>query len=201
MKDYSDNPIDIRLQNCTECGQEIDQDNDYYEYNAKDEIICESCHSSHWEGAVSVYEYDPEYENLSRIEYSYTLDKHRDYENYDPYDGPPQCIKSAGYKRIDGWRGYVDVEIADGFTCVAEGWTTGDYDDVKWKWDFNEFVNKVHEGELVPPVELFFIFAQTSNVFSTAAQLVVRTHQEDTFLNWLAQEAGLTKKQLQQALS
>jgi hypothetical protein len=146
MKDYSDNPIDIRLQNCTECGQEIDQDNDYYEYNAKDEIICDSCYSSHWESAVSVYEYDPEYENLSRIEYSYTLDKHRDYENYDPYDGPPQCIKSAGYKRIDGWRGYVDVEIADGFTCVAEGWTTGMYDDVKWKWDFNEFVNKVHEG-------------------------------------------------------
>jgi hypothetical protein len=93
---------------------------------------------------VSVYEYDSEYENLSRIEYSYTLDKHRDYENYDPYDGPPQCIKSAGYKRIDGWRGYVDVEIADGFTCVAEGWSTGMYDDVRWKWDFNEFVDKVH---------------------------------------------------------
>jgi hypothetical protein len=93
------------------------------------------------------------------------------------------------------------VEIADGFTCVAEGWTTGDYDDVKWKWDFNEFVNKVHEGELVPPVELFFIFAQTSNIFSTSAQLVVRTHQENTFLNWLAQEAGFTKEQLQQALS
>jgi hypothetical protein len=74
------------------------------------------------------------------------------------------------------------------------------YDDVKWKWDFNEFVDKVHGGELVPPVELFFIFAQTSNVFSTSAQLVVRSHQEQTFLNWLAQEAGLTKEQLQNAL-
>jgi hypothetical protein len=82
------------------------------------------------------------------------------------------------------------VEIADGFTCVAEGWTTGMYDDVKWKWDFNEFVNKVHEGELVPPVELFFIFAQTSNVFSTPHNLWYVPTKKNTFLNWLAQEAG-----------
>ena len=86
MKDYSDNPIDIRLQNCTECWQEIDQDNDYYEYNAKDEIICDSCYSSHWESAVSVYEYDPEYECIEHLEYSYTLGKTRNVENSDAYD-------------------------------------------------------------------------------------------------------------------
>ena len=200
MKDYSDNPIETRLQNCTECGHEFDQDNDYYEYNAKDEIICSDCYSSHWDSAVSVYEYDPEFESVDHIQYSYTLNKTRSLETYDEFEELPKCIKSAGYKRIDGWRGYVDVEIADGFTCVAEGWSTDMYDDVKWKWDFNEFVDKVHSGELVPPVETFFIFAQTSNVFSTAAQLVVRTHQENTFLNWLADQAGLTKEQLQNAL-
>lgn len=200
MKDYSDNPNDIRLQNCTECGQEFDQDNDYYEYNANDEIICSDCYSSHWDSAVSVYEYDPEFESIDHIQYSYTLNKTRSLETYDEFEELPKCIKSAEWKRIDGWRGYVDVEIADGFTCVAEGWFTDMYDDVKWKWDFNEFVDKVHSGELVPPVETFFIFAQTSNVFSTAAQLVVRTHQENTFLNWLADQAGLTKEQLQNAL-
>ena len=200
MKDYSDNPIDIRIQECTECGCEIDQDSDWYEYNAKDEIICDNCYSSHWDGAVSVYEYDPEYECVEHYEYSYTLGKTRNVENFDAYDELPKCIKSAGWERIGGWRGFVNVELADGFTCVAEGWTTGNYDDVKWKWDFNEFVEKVHNGELVPPVETFFVFAQTSNIFSTSAQLVVRSHQEDTFLNWLAESAGLTKQQLQDAL-
>lgn len=200
MKDYSDNPIDTRLQNCTECGFELDQDNDYYEYNAKDEIICQDCCSSHWDSAVSIYEYDPEFESVDHIQYSYILGKTRSLEKYDEFDELPKCIKSAGWKSTDAWRGYVDVELAEGYTCVANGWTTGNYDDVKWKWDFNEFVEKIINGELVPPVEVNFIFAQTSNVFSTSTDIAVKTHQEDTFLNWLAKEADLTKEQLQNAL-
>jgi hypothetical protein len=83
---------------------------------------------------------------------------------------------------------------------VADGWSTDRYEDVRWKWDFNDFVDKIHNGELVPPTMLYFIFSQTSNVFSTSSQIVVRSHEEDTFLNWLADEADLTRQELQDAL-
>jgi hypothetical protein len=38
-------------------------------------------------------------------------------------------------------------------------------------------------------------------VFSTATDIVVRVNQVDTFLNWLADEADMTREQLKTALS
>jgi hypothetical protein len=61
-------------------------------------------------------------------------------------------------------------------------------------------MDNIIKGELIPPVEVWFVFAQTSNIFSTAVDVVTRNHQADTFLSWLADEAGLTRKELQDAL-
>jgi hypothetical protein len=198
MIDYSDNPAAEPIQNCTECGQEINQDNDWHEYNGKDEIICEGCYEHHWESAVMVYEFDPNEESMRRLDYAFTLDKTRDTDNYDTFDGTPMCIKGAKWE--GNYRGYIAVDFEEGYESVANGWTTDRYDDVKWKWNFNDFMENIIKGELIPPVEVWFIFAQTSNIFSTAVDVVVRTHQSDTFLNWLADEAGLTRDELQEAL-
>jgi hypothetical protein len=198
MIDYSDNPAAEPIQNCTECGQEINQDNDWYEYNSKDEIICDGCYEHHWESAVMVYEFDPNEESMRRLDYAFTLDKTRDTDNYDTFDGTPMCIKGAKWE--GNYRGYIAVDFEEGYESVANGWTTDRYDDVKWKWNFNDFMDNIIKGELIPPVEVWFIFAQTSNIFSTAVDVVVRTHQSDTFLNWLADEAGLTRDELQEAL-
>ena len=194
MIDYSDNPAAEPIQNCTECGQEINQDNDWYEYNSKDEIICEGCYEHHWESAVMVYEFDPNEESMRRLDYAFTLDKTRDTDDYDTFDGTPMCIKGAKWE--GNYRGYIAVDFEEGYESVANGWTTDRYDDVKWKWDFNDFMENIIKGELIPPVEVWFIFAQTSNIFSTAVDVVTRTHQSDTFLNWLADEAGLTRDEL-----
>jgi hypothetical protein len=198
MIDYSDNPAAEPIQKCTECGQEINQDHDFYDYNSKDEIICEGCYEHHWESAVMVYEFDPNEESMRRLDYAFTLDKTRDTDNYDTFDGTPMCIKGAKWE--GNYRGYIAVDFEEGYESVANGWTTDRYDDVKWKWDFNDFMENIINGELIPPVEVWFIFAQTSNIFSTAVDVVVRTHQSDTFLNWLADEAGLTRDELQEAL-
>jgi hypothetical protein len=198
MIDYSDNPAAEPIQKCTECGQEINQDHDFYDYNSKDEIICEGCYEHHWESAVMVYEFDPNEESMRRLDYAFTLDKTRDTDNYDTFDGTPMCIKGAKWE--GNYRGYIAVDFEEGYESVANGWTTDRYDDVKWKWNFNDFMENIIKGELIPPVEVWFIFAQTSNIFSTAVDVVVRTHQSDTFLNWLADEAGLTRDELQEAL-
>jgi hypothetical protein len=199
MIDYSDNPAAEPIQKCTECGQEINQDHDFYDYNSKDDIICEGCYDHHWESAVMVYEFDPEEESMRRLDYAYTLGKTRDVDNYDTFDGTPICIKDAKWEG-QGYRGYIAVDFEDGYESVANGWTTDRYDDVKWKWNFNDFMDNIINGELIPPVEVWFVFAQTSNIFSTAVDVVTRNHQADTFLNWLADEAGLTRKELQDAL-
>jgi hypothetical protein len=198
MIDYSDNPAAEPIQKCTECGQEINQDHDFYDYNSKDEIICEGCYEHHWESAVMVYEFDPNEESMRRLDYAFTLDKTRDTDNYETFEGTPMCIKGAKWE--GNYRGYIAVDFEEGYESVANGWTTDRYDDVKWKWDFNDFMENIIKGELIPPVEVWFIFAQTSNIFSTAVDVVVRTHQSDTFLNWLADEAGLTRDELQEAL-
>jgi hypothetical protein len=198
MIDYSDNPAAEPIQECTECGQEINQDNDWYDYNSKDEIICEGCYEHHWESAVMVYEFDPNEESMRRLDYAFTLDKTRDTDNYETFEGTPMCIKGAKWE--GNYRGYIAVDFEEGYESVANGWTTDRYDDVKWKWNFNDFMENIIKGELIPPVEVWFIFAQTSNIFSTAVDVVVRTHQSDTFLNWLADEAGLTRDELQEAL-
>jgi hypothetical protein len=145
-----------------------------------------------------VYEFDPNEESMRRLDYAFTLDKTRDTDNYDTFDGTPMCIKGAKWE--GNYLGYIAVDFEEGYESVANGWTTDRYDDVKWKWDFNDFMENIIKGELIPPVEVWFIFAQTSNIFSTAVDVVVRTHQSDTFLNWLADEAGLTRDELQEAL-
>ena len=200
MIDYSDNPAAQPIQNCTECGYEINQDHDFYEYNGKDEIICDGCYESHWESAVMVYEFDPNEESVRRLDYAFNLDKTRDVDNYDTYEGTPICIKSAGWKSTDGWRGFIDVKFADGYNSIASGWSTDRYDDVKWKWNFNDFVEQIIKGTLVPPTSVWFVFAQTSNIFSTAADIVLQKKDEKKFLKWLAQETGMTRLQLQDAL-
>jgi len=198
MIDYSDNPAAEPIQKCTECGQEINQDHDFYDYNSKDEIICDGCYEHHWESPVMVYEFDPNEESMRRLDYAFTLDKTRDTDNYDTFDGTPMCIKGAKWE--GNYRGYIAVDFEEGYESVANGWTTDRYDDVKWKWNFNDFMDNIIKGELIPPVEVWFVFAQTSNIFSTAVDVVTRNHQADTFLNWLADEAGLTRKELQDAL-
>lgn len=201
MKDYSDNPAETPIQKCVECDQDINQDQDFYEYNASGEIICEGCNDSHWESAIIVYEFDPNEDSMRRLDYAYTLDKTRDVDNYDTFEGTPICIKSAGWKSTDAWRGYIAVDFNDGYEVVANGWATGSYDDVGWKWGFNEFFENMNEGNIIAPVPVWFVFARTSNVFSTATDVVVRSNQVDTFLNWLAEEADMTREQLKRALS
>lgn len=199
MIDYSDNPAAEPIQKCTECGQEINQDHDFYDYNAGGDIICDGCYDHHWESAVMVYEFDPNEESMRRLDYAFTLDKTRDVDNYDTFEGTPACIKGAKWEGM-GYRGYIAVDFEDGYESVANGWTTDRYDDVRWKWNFNDFMDNIIKGELIPPVEVWFVFAQTSNIFSTATDVVVRSHQVDSFMNWLADEAGLTRDELQDAL-
>lgn len=185
---------------CNYCSNKIDESVDFYRFNKDGDMVCESCEAECWNEAVRVMHFDSNSESLDAYLYSYILGDTRRGEDFEEVD-IPEPIVSAKWEPTDSWRGYVYVDYKENFEVVANGWTTGNYDDVKWKWDFNEFYENVQSGELVPPVDVWFVFAQTSNVFSTAVDVVVHNHQAATFLNWLAEEAGMTRDELNQALS
>ena len=200
MIDYSDNPVDEPIQKCSECGYEINQDYDRYEYKASGDIICDECSNSHFESSVRVYEYTGPGEAVGVLDYAYGLDKTREANNYEEYEGAPECIESAAWESSSAWRGYVSVKFKEGYNSIASGWSTDRYDDVKWKWNFNDFVEQICEGNLEPPTPVWFVFAQTSNIFSSATDIVMRKKDEKRFLKWLAQETGMTRMQLEDAL-
>ena len=186
------------MENCTcsSCQTEINTDNDFYRYNRKDEILCESCEQSAWEysntvvtvkdGEVKTYRWCDDF-GFVDTEYweSAELDSVTGFE----------------YVRTDGWRGYWNAQIGEGYKVVANGWSTGKWDDVAYKHDFNDFVEQIGKGELECPFELIFAYGLTSNVFSVASDVVIKEEDFEAFSEWIAQEAGLTLEDLRDALS
>jgi hypothetical protein len=84
---------------------------------------------------------------------------------------------------------------------IASGWTTGWVDETtNRKVDFNEFGEQLIKGDIDCPFTIFILVEPTSNVFSTAVDVLVREADKDKVLNWL-EEAGYGVSTLQNALS
>jgi hypothetical protein len=182
--------------NCSSCDQELDQENDLYAYNRKDEIICEGCEQSAWDYANTVVVV----KDGEITKYLWCSDfGYRNIEDWE--DADLDSVTGFEYVRTDGWRGYWNAQIGEGYAVVANGWSTGRWEDVAYKHDFNDFVEKIGSGDLECPFELIFAYGLTSNVFSVSSDVVIREVDLEAFTEWIAQEAGLSLDDLQNALS
>ena len=180
---------------CASCQAEIDIDREHSYITLSGEEVCESCEQSAWEYPCQVI-------TTLRGEvdkYIWCQDfGYRDTEYYE--EAHSEAIPRFKYVRIDGWRGYWDVELGSGYTQLASGWSTGDWDDVPWKHKFNRLVDAVLEGRLECPYEIVFAFAPTSNVFSTSSDVICRESEVEAITEWLCEEAGITIDELKQSL-
>jgi hypothetical protein len=87
----------------------------------------------------------------------------------------------------DAWRGYYDsTKSMTGVTSLVHGWVTGDYDDVPWKRDTHRFAAALAEHGHDAPVTLYVLTEPTSNVFSTAADVLVADTDKDAAVQWIA---------------
>lgn len=159
---------------------------------------CDPCREVDLQNASAIVRLGPdaEPEGADRIRFGNT---HADVDDLPDWftalfpDGKP----ARHYHRSDAGRGYYDTpKIMVGVTSIAEGWVTGDYDDVAYKADTHRLANVLNEHR--PPVDVFVLTEPTSNVFSTAAEILVADGDIDAAWAYLT-EHGFTPEGLQAA--
>lgn len=179
--------------NCKHC-ESVIEENDFYTDDKNGDPVCESCEQSAWGYANTVVVY-----NLSEKQTFKWCDEFGFRDDYWE-ERNPKAVSGFKYVRTDGWRGYWDVIIADGYKTVAFGWSTGRWDDVPWKHLFNDFCESISEGEVECPFELTFAFGLTSNVFSVSSDIIIKESEMDSFLEWMSAELGYGAEELNNAL-
>lgn len=180
---------------CASCQAEIDTDRDGSYITRSGEEICESCEQSAWEYPCQVIEV------VGGESTKYLWCSEFGYRNAEYFEeAEVEAIPEFKYVRTDGWRGYWDVVLGSGYKSIASGWSTGYYDDVQYKHLFNDLCDQIMEGEVFPPVKVYFAFAPTSNVFSTSSDIIIREADEEAFIGWLSDEMGIEIEDVKKAL-
>jgi hypothetical protein len=178
---------------CASCSQEIGE---FIAVSLKGELICESCEQNAWDHPCSVI--TSHHGEIKRYRWC-EMFGFRDAQHWENSD--PNGVSGFKYVSTDGWRGYWDVVIADGYTTLASGWSTGIYYDVSHKHGFNNLVENIQDGTLECPYELIFAFGLTSNVFSLSSDVIIRESDIEDFSKWLVEKAGLSIEELQSTLN
>ena len=97
----------------------------------------------------------------------------KEFGSFENYPEMPYPVKEEVYIHTDGWRGYTDWILNDGYVEVSEGWTTGcPESNTSRKALFNEMIEEWMGDPCLAPCELWVICGVTSNVFSTSVTIV-----------------------------
>jgi len=172
---------------CSFCGEyisEVDMERGEYHYSHTGKIACESCYESGMEYASTVVHFDEwgdRYTTKFDEDFTYWSDEDCADDEY------PEPVGSQSYTRTDGWRGYYESHIAEGFVEIAGGWVTGFPDDtVSRKLTVAEFYGGLVAGDFEAPKDLYWVFSPTSNVFSTTCKIACRVEDKEEIENWLS---------------
>lgn len=172
---------------CSYCLEKFDKNELIEGLDGK--LYCESCVETIKEESFNVIIYIENglYEKaifteefgVHHIEGTFLIDNIFDYEEL------PEPIKAGKWIRTDGWRGYQDWELHDEYISVITGWTTGYIDDwTKRKQDFNDLIEKLMNGKIECPVELWVAMGRTSNVFSNTIDIIIHKKDKEKFIKW-----------------
>jgi len=101
----------------------------------------------------------------------------------------------------DAWRGHFETPIKEGMVKLGSGWVTGYPDDtVAHKQTAADVFEKLQSGELKPPKPIYWLFEPTSNVFSTASDLMVKKADLPAVTQWFS-KMGVDLKSLADAFN
>lgn len=183
---------------CPSCDEFSHPERDNWEWcNLSAREICYSCYESEDEHSSTVVRYSP----YGEFEGEQTGGKEAVRFN-DEYAFETECGEDPPawfaehflprtYVRTDGWRGYYETPVK-GLVNVAKGWVTG-YPDgsMPEKERLGELYEKLstHPSYATSlPCPLYWLFEPTSNVFSTASEMYVETHDDLIRLGqWLSE--------------
>ena len=192
---------------CDICEEDINMDEDFYRYGqthkGEDVLCCESCEHSEMESSASCVPYgDYNYDVGERYSFSPlfgALNPHLE-ELWGKEEGEFP-VKKMEWKNTDGWRGYYDLEFQDGW-LTFDGWITGWVDDtIPHKGFVLELLEDLQQETETLDFPLWIITTQTSNVFSTATDIIFREEDKEEFESFLQDRYGKDFNDLKKSLS
>ncbi len=173
---------------CPQCNEEFKTKPEDTVYTLKDEEVCQDCQENRFKSASTLYKFAPGEERAKVLfdnDFIY-LD-----EINDNLEELPEPIKSQEWESTDGWRGYTDWKLNDGFMEFAGGWVTDSPDaSTAGKAELTEYFNDLHDGEIEPPCDLYWLFGNTSNVFSQMSMIIIKKEDEKLLEEWLLKING-----------
>ena len=154
---------------CFICDEVTDENQDVVSLSGKS--AHDTCQSDSSEYASSLFEFLPDGDVNKTI-----FDNDFIYESdQDNYDSLPYPVKAEKWVNSDGWRGYTDWEFEKGLISMGDGWVTGWADETTGrKAELGEIFEKLNAGKITPPCIIYWLFGHTSNVFSTASEVLVK---------------------------
>jgi len=196
---------------CHGCGTFFDPEYDSSYYSRSGELYCYGCYESAESSASTVVAILPQTEAgdvdnetlyseviVTKFDDDFTFYALVDDEICEvDEDSYPDPIAGQHYVRTDAWRGYADFTWLEGFEVVESGWATGFPDETtRRKADLGELFEALRTHELEPPVALYWVFGQTSNIFSVACDIVVKSEDRAQLDAWLEECAGTSAEEL-----
>ena len=184
--------LEERTYTCEDCGEQVNENNDYWG-ELTDATLCESCYSSDTDYASKLYLFQPDGDQFEMIFGDHNA-YHGERGKIDDMGVPdwiahawPDDWKGRKYESTGGYRGYYCTDELLDLDNVASGWCTGNWDDVRHKWDFNTFIEDLAEGNIVPPRNIYVLYEPTSNVFSVATTVLCDVGNLEAVRNWIAE--------------
>lgn len=173
---------EIETSTCPICNEPLDENSDRWS-NVREEMVCEGCIVNEGQYSSTLYLIEP-----GEVTKVYANDLEVMSEYGDHIDAP---VIRRHYTSTDAWRGYYTTTVED-YVEVETGWTTGGWGDpvADRKQTFNDWAQRVIEGDEQSPVRLALTFDPTSNVFSTAVSVLVHKDDVETFQSWLGEDTA-----------
>ena len=185
---------------CDGCGEKYDAgefENTSQYANILDGQICEGCVESEHERPSTLIRWNGEKEV---VHWGGLMAWTEDGDEPEKWFWDLLGENKREWKSTDAWRGYYETKF-DGLVSLADGWVTGFPDEsVKHKIKAGNLFELLN-GEREPlPGELFWLFESTSNLFSTASEILVTKDNKKAVVGWL-EKHGYTIEDLQEAFS
>lgn len=188
---------------CDSCESKIDMDLDFYQ-EGKDGLLCEHCYDEAMRRSVTANVWCPEdgesYKYLWPTDIGKAFNEYHE-EIYTEDDINRMPVIGCEWISSSAWRGYYDPKYNDNWMVIETGWMTGRWDDVEHKHLSNDFVEDIISGKANCPVAFAVVCSLTSNIFSQATDFLIKKNKEKEFVDWLENNYGVKREQLNRSLS
>lgn len=168
------------------------------------QLICEPCKESDAYHLTTVVRYGLEGKDyVVKIgNYNAWVEKEDCWDTYgEELEEAYQIVKNRKWISTDPWRGYYSIDgVNHQFKVAVDGWVTGYPDRTV---SYKEFTCRLYEylQDNGAPFPVWWIFSPTSNVFSTAVDVVILKKNEKRFWKWIKEEFNQDREKVEFAFS